>query len=292
MNSSLSRSCRVCKSTNNFLSFKTKNYSQKNSDLFEYFTCRQCDSLFLKEIPNNINKYYSKNYHAFKLNHELSKKDKANIRLIKKIKLKCSFLEIGIGNGYLIKSLKKFGYKCYCIEPYSKITEDLENNGIHVISKKLENIKFEELNFKVDIIFAWHVLEHLENLDIFIELCKKLLNDGGHVIISTPNKKSFSYKFYEKFWYHLEAPMHTFLINEEKLVNKFEKINFKKVKIIKNDYLSIMFSKYGWETSGYYKSKDTGKKFHSYLGKFFSLFMPYIEAILKKTSQYTIIFTK
>ena len=153
MNSSLSRSCRVCKSTNNFLSFKTKNYSQKNSDLFEYFTCRQCDSLFLKEIPNNINKYYSKNYHAFKLNYELSKKDKANIRLIKKI-------------------------------------------------------------------------------------------------------------------------------------------NFKKVKIIKNDYLSIMFSKYGWETSGYYKSKDAGKKFHSYLGKFFSLFMPYIEAIFKKTSQYTIIFTK
>ncbi len=53
-----------------------------------------------------------------------------------------------------------------------------------------------------------------------------------------------------------------------------------------------MFSKYGWETSGYYKSKDTGKKFHSYLGKFFSLFMPYIEAIPKKTYQYTIIFTK
>ena len=71
-----------------------------------------------------------------------------------------------------------------------------------------------------------------------------------------------------------------------------KKIKFKKVKIVKNDYLSIIFSKYGWETSGYYKSKDTGKKFHSYLGKLLSFFMPYIEAIFKKTSQYTIIFKR
>ena len=107
MNSPLSRYCRVCKSNDNFLNFKAKNYYQKNSDIFEYFTCRQCESLFLDKIPYDINTYYSQNYHAFKKDNELSTKDKINIKLIKNLKLKCSLLEIGIGNGNLIKSLKQ-----------------------------------------------------------------------------------------------------------------------------------------------------------------------------------------
>tara|TARA_B100000579_G_C22825950_1_gene853138 strand:+ start:1237 stop:2115 length:879 start_codon:yes stop_codon:yes gene_type:complete len=292
MNSSLSRSCRVCKSTNNILSFKAKNYNQKNTDIFEYFTCNECNSLFLGSIPHNINKYYSEEYHVFKSNKELSNKDKINIKLIQNLKSKCSLLEVGIGNGNFIKSLKDLGYNCYCLEPHSKIATDLKDSGIHVINEKLENLKFDELNFKVDIIFAWHVVEHLENLNIFIKFCEKLLNKEGYIIISTPNKKSLSYKFYKKFWYHLEAPLHTFLVDEKELINQFDKINFKKVKVINNDYSSVIMSKYGWETSGYYLKKETGKKIHSYLGKILSFFMPHLEALIKKTSQYTIIFKK
>ena len=50
-------------------------------------------------------------------------------------------------------------------------------------------------------------------------------------------------------------------------------------------------SKYGWETSGYYK-KIFRKNYHSYLGKILSYFMPYIEFLLNKTAQITIILKK
>ena len=54
----------------------------------------------------------------------------------------------------------------------------------------------------------------------------------------------------------------------------------------------MIASKYGWETSGYLLRKKTGKKIYSFIGKFLSFFMPLIEAILNRSSQYTIVFKK
>jgi len=41
--------------------------------------------------------------------------------------------------------------------------------------------------FKFDTIIALDLIEHLERTDIFLEECKRLLNNGGRLIISTDN---------------------------------------------------------------------------------------------------------
>ena len=97
--------------------------------------------------------------------------------------------------------------------------------------------------------------------------------------------------FFKKYWYHLEAPLHTYLINPKQLLKKFKDRNYNKERSVIN-YSSIIMSKYGWETSGYYKKKSLGKNYHSYLGKILSYFMPYIEFLLNKTAQITIILKK
>ena len=117
----------------------------------------------LRNIPNNIIDYYSNNYNPFQSNPELDLKDKENIKLIKKFKYHNSILEIGVGNGNFLIQLNSLNYKCYCIEPYSEITTKLKNN-ISVVEQKLEDIDLSNLNFKVDIIYAWHSIEHLRNL--------------------------------------------------------------------------------------------------------------------------------
>ena len=291
MNSSIHIICRVCKSNNTKLEFQANNYESKSDELFDYFYCNDCKSISLRNIPNNIIDYYSNNYNPFQSNPELDLKDKENIKLIKKFKYHNSILEIGVGNGNFLIQLNSLNYKCYCIEPYSEITTKLKKNNINVVEQKLEDIDLSNLNFKVDIIYAWHSIEHLRNLEIFINICDKLLNKNGIVILSTPNKNALSYLFYKKYWYHLEAPLHTYLINPKQLLKKFKDRNYNKERSVIN-YSSIIMSKYGWETSGYYKKKSLGKNYHSYLGKILSYFMPYIEFLLNKTAQITLILKK
>lgn len=292
MKSDLSITCRVCKSTNCRFYFYSKNYDFVNSGDFKYYKCFECSSIFIDKIPDDINKYYSDSYHPFKDDNDLDLKDKKNIITIQKLITSGNILELGIGNGKFLKKLKSIGYKCSCIEPFSKVTSELKKKDINVISKNLDNLNIEELNFKVDLIYAWHSIEHLYTFEIFLKLCKKILKKDGYVIVGTPNKNSLSFKFYQNYWYHLQAPMHSFLIDSKQIEKQFAKIGFKKIKFISDDKVSILSSKYGWETSGYLLKKKNGMKLYSYLGKFFSLFMPYLEAILNRSSQYTIIFKR
>ena len=82
MNLSLSIICRVCKSKNTKLSFQARNYKFKTDVLFDYFYCNDCKSFSLKNIPNDISKYYSTKYDAFQISPELDFKDKENLNII------------------------------------------------------------------------------------------------------------------------------------------------------------------------------------------------------------------
>ena len=201
-------------------------------------------------------------------------------------------MEIGPGNGEFIVELAKENYECFALEPDMSCKNFLEKNEIKVINNKLEDLKIDSLQFKVDIIVAWHVIEHLENLDIFIKLCEKMLNKGGYIILSTPNTDSISFNIFKKYWYHLEAPKHLFMIKEKKLDQIMNFNHFNKIKSYKRDYTSIYSSKFGWETSAYYFSKVKRNKIYSYVGKKLSLFMPYVEALLNKTAQYISVYKK
>ncbi len=291
MNSSISIICRVCNSNNTIFNFRTRNYDFENSKLFDYYYCNDCKSIFLKDVPDNINKYYLQKYTPFNNSLEIDFKDSENLRIFKKFTNKSSVLELGVGNGNFLIKLNNLNYSCFCIEPFSQITKKLKQYKINVIESKLEDLNFSKLNFKVDIIYSWHSIEHLHNLEIFMKLCDKVLNKNGRIVLSTPNKNSLSYMFYGKYWYHLEAPRHNFLIDQNELIKKFKERNYIVEKSVLN-YSSIIMSKYGWETSGYYKKKSLGGKYHSYLGKFLSYFMPYIEFFFNRTAQTTLILKK
>ena len=201
-----------------------------------------------------------------------------------------SILELGVGNGNFLGHLKNIGHDCYCIEPYSEITAQLKKNNINVIFDSLENLIIDNLNFKVDIIYSWHSVEHLDNFSVFLKLCKKILNKNGYVIIGTPNQNSLSFKYYKQNWYHLQPPLHSFLVTSNEIEKQFNSIGFRKIKFSSRDIISIISSKFGWKTSGFLL-KNSGKK-KSHIWKILIFFYALIEASLNRSSQYTIVFRK
>ena len=115
----------------------------------------------------------------------------------KKLK-KLKILDIGCGGGLLCEPLSKLGATITGIDP--------SNNNIEVAklhSKEMNlNIKYiccapENLNIKneFDVILNLEVIEHVTNVDLFIQNWSKLVKKKGIMFVATLNKNLKSYIF-------------------------------------------------------------------------------------------------
>jgi len=95
--------------------------------------------------------------------------------------LGCSSGEFTLMVGRTVGTNKLFG-----IEIEEKRAESARAKGISV-SKQDLNLKlpFEEESF--DCVLANHIIEHLDNTDLFLKEIYRILKVGGYAIIATPN---------------------------------------------------------------------------------------------------------
>ena len=111
---------------------------------------------------------------------------------------KLKILDIGCGGGLLCEPLSKLGATITGIDP-SK--DNIEIAKLH--SKEMNlNINYiccspEHLNSKnkFDVILNMEVIEHVSNVDLFIQNCSKLIKKKGIMFVATLNKNLKSYLF-------------------------------------------------------------------------------------------------
>ena len=105
-------------------------------------------------------------------------------------------LDVGCGGGLLCEPLSRLGAEMTGIDA-SNI--NIEVAKLH--SKKMNlNIKYihcspEKLNFKnkFDVILNMEVVEHVSNVNVFIQNCSKLIKKNGIMFVATINKNLKSY---------------------------------------------------------------------------------------------------
>lgn len=91
-------------------------------------------------------------------------------------------IEIGCGDGYLLKKLKDFGYRhIFCIEPSKVLSQIAESHGIKVFNEFFTSET--KLDFDVDVFILVHVLEHFKNP---VSIMEKCLNHGRKIVIEVP----------------------------------------------------------------------------------------------------------
>lgn len=110
-------------------------------------------------------------------------------------------LDIGGGVGYLETCLRELGF------------DNVRTLGVG-----------EEYDNGYDLVIFTHVLEHIYDLDVFMDHVMGCLNDGGHVLVEVPA----SYLFAEQDWPHI-------LDYHQKHVNHFSRYS-----------LDHLFTKYGF----------------------------------------------
>ena len=107
-------------------------------------------------------------------------------------------LDIGCGGGLLCEPLNKLGAEITGIDASSK---NIKIAKLHAKEMKLK-IKYiccsqEKLIIKnkFDVILNMEVIEHVENVDVFIKSCSKLVKKDGIMFVATINKNLKSFLF-------------------------------------------------------------------------------------------------
>ena len=219
---------------------------------FDYEVCNNCNTLFVNPRPNSdsFKEYYSDSpsvrfwaTHFYRETEEKRRehliKPKARIvqtiidKYVKDSKTKSYILDIGAGYGIFCEELQKLlirSREVIAVEPAKALQDACQANGIPVIPKFLEDIKEIDLPSETSGVIAatsFELLEHLHNPGLFIENCRKILCDGGILILTTLNWNGFDLQVLQEKSNSIHPPHH---------------INF-----FTTESISILLKQYGFE---------------------------------------------
>jgi ubiquinone/menaquinone biosynthesis C-methylase UbiE len=100
---------------------------------------------------------------------------------------------------------------------FKKLVELQTNRNLNLNYKKMtaESLEFEV--DEIDLIIADNVLEHVEDLDLVLKECNRVLRKGGHVVV--PNFPSILSKFGPHIKYGIKIPWIHIFFSEKTIIN-------------------------------------------------------------------------
>jgi teichuronic acid biosynthesis glycosyltransferase TuaH len=164
--------------------------------------CQTCGLRQLEEIPKEIAKLYDKNYfEKCKINDSNNNAEigysnyhgtllhnflwqYAYLKLVSD-PCKGDLLDIGCASGKFLELAEMAGFSATGIDISREAIEIANNKGLIALLSPLEQLKADDEKFQV--ITAWDLIEHLENLREFLSEVNRILKDGGVFIFSTPD---------------------------------------------------------------------------------------------------------
>jgi len=267
-----------------------------SSDKFEYRRCVECKTIFLSDIPDDLDKYYADDYYKIPSYEKLEKIVKNNpskLQLILKYKKSGDLLEIGSAFGVFALQAKRAGFNVKSIEMNEKCCNFLkEVIGVEVVKSSDPSLVLQSIGMN-DIVVAWHVIEHLNNPLEFIKSAALNLKKDGILVLATPNPKSFQLRIMGKLWPHIDAPRHLTLLPKEAIESIAEECGLKRVGIEINDPEGLMWNTFGWQRllMNQFSNKAL-QVLCFYIGYLLSFLMYPIERANFAGSAYTIVLKK
>ena len=140
------------------------------------------------------------------------------------------WLDFGCGKGHFLSTLPskyiKFGWEIVG----NRAIAARANNPNTIIIEDYLGETTELDSEKMDVISLFHVLEHLDDPKLVVQLLDKYLAKDGKVVIEVPNINSLQAKIAKGNWLHLDIPNHRTHWSYNSLQNFFESHDFKVIK--------------------------------------------------------------
>ena len=121
-----------------------------------------------------------------------------NLKITKKPLNKVKILDIGCGGGLLSEPMSRLGADVVGIDASKKnikiarLHAKKNNLDIKYVCASPENLKTDN---KFDVILNMEIIEHVDNIDLFLKSCSQLLKKNGIMFVATLNRTLKSYVF-------------------------------------------------------------------------------------------------
>lgn len=230
--------CPACGGSGPHRTFSAPGDPGPKQEFFTYAECAGCGTLWLEEPPAEIGRYYPDNYYSFN-SRSLPRGVKAKLKglrdrlsalglgpitslvdrisvngellrlrplfdgsLTRRFRSSARILEIGCGDGRLLKELHAAGFTDLTgVDPF--LPESVQANGLRLLNTTLDKVQG-----SFDIVMMHHSLEHVDNPRGVLTQIRSKLAPGGIVLIRIPLAQSWAWDEYGPNWVQLDPPRH------------------------------------------------------------------------------------
>lgn len=254
--------CPVCYSAAISKELRAEDYTVSRQQ-FDIWQCSNCTLRFTQNIPDltAVAAFYQSDSYISHTDTHAGIVNKL-YHLVRKITLKRklrlieqstgvqngSLLDIGAGTGAFAYTAQLAGWQVTGLEP----DEATRQRATSLYGLQLQNTAtlFQLPVESFDAITMWHVLEHVHELQQYIEQVKLLLKKNGRALIAVPNYTSRDAVVYKQYWAAYDVPRHLYHFSPASVKKLLEQHGLKLVAVKPMWYDSFYISM----LSGQYKN--------------------------------------
>lgn len=146
-------------------------------------------------------------------------------------------IDIGAGLGHLLSGFQD-KWDCYGVEISEYCQNFMTEHYPFIKQVKTEDIP----DNYFDVIYSHHVIEHMENPMVELEESYRILKQGGHMIVVTPNIESWVARRFGDNFRLIKDETHINMFGESTLIEALEWSGFKTIKINKPFFRTKYFT--------------------------------------------------
>lgn len=264
---------------------------------FSYLRCLTCGVVFLRNVPNDLARYYPEDYYFIARSMEelaaWASSERYKLDIILKYRNAGRLIEVGPASGAFAYLAKTAGFEVTAIEMDERCADYLATKaGLHVIHSA-DEAKALQTAPQADVIAMWHVIEHLVDPWTMLEVAATKLRPGGILVLAAPNPHAAQFRLFGAQWVHVDAPRHLWLIPSEVLAQRGAKAGLSLRMVTTRDPGSLAWNRFGWEYSVANRfGVRPGGRFLSRAARVVTKIASVIESREGKGSAYTIVLEK
>lgn len=278
--------------------FTASDWNQRTSpNQFAYLSCKKCSLIFIEQIPSDLSSYYRNEQYDIPpdLNSFRGRADSQQwkVDLLKTLCPGGDLFEVGPATGEFAFAARAEGFR-----------PRLAEMDVHCSAFLRDVLGFEVINTdnpvealapgdKYAAICVWQAIEHIPEFWRFLDRAAGRLATDGVLVVSTPNPKSVQAKLLGRFWPHIDAPRHLYLIPRPWFGSFASRHNLAVVLNTTRDVGSRGLNYYGWYLAvrNLVRDKLSDSKIRALAGRITALLRPF-EGAEDCGCSYTIAFRK
>jgi 2-polyprenyl-3-methyl-5-hydroxy-6-metoxy-1,4-benzoquinol methylase len=199
-----------------------------------YLACADCRSMELCPVPTEaeLQRYYNTEYSvpcstAYYRHYEGISRELLSV-IEAHAKTRGTLLEIGCSHGAFLLPARAAGWQVTGIEISAEAASNARAHGLEVVTGTLEQCGSALGTF--DCIVAWYVIEHLVDVDLFLDNIKHHLKPGGLLALRTANACALVARTIPQYWQWIDAPAHVRLFSPAGMAQLLARHSFSSIR--------------------------------------------------------------